>query len=110
MEKERHKKNDTVSKAMFVNKYKYNVFDLPVADNITFYVRENEITWVQGRDGGWTIFSVCDADGVDDEKFAPFLAILLIWLKQQRKGIVVEMPEPYGKCETVWGNDDYDAF
>ncbi len=40
-EKERHKMNDAVSKAMFVNKYKDTVFDLPDADNNTFYVRED---------------------------------------------------------------------
>ncbi len=34
-EKERHKKNYAVSKAMFVNKYKDTVFDLPNADNNT---------------------------------------------------------------------------
>ncbi len=51
--KERNKKNDAVLKAMFVNKYNNTVFDLPDADNNTFYVRENGIAWVQGWDGGW---------------------------------------------------------
>ncbi len=44
-EKVRHKKNDAVSKAMFVNKYKDTVFDLHDADNNTFYVGENVIAW-----------------------------------------------------------------
>ncbi len=35
-EKERHKKNDTVSKAMFVSKYRHIVFDLPDAAKSTF--------------------------------------------------------------------------
>ncbi len=47
------------------------VFDLPDADNNNFYVGKNEIAWVQGRDGGWTIFRVCDVEGT------PFLSILL---------------------------------
>ncbi len=107
-EKERHKKNDAVSKTMFVNKYKDKVFDLPDADNNTSYVGEIEIAWVWGRDGGWIIFGVCDVDGVDDEKITPFLAIPLIRLKQQKEGVVVEMPEPGSKEEKVWGSNDYD--
>ncbi len=67
------------------------MFDLSDADNNTFYVGENEIAWIQGRDGGWTIFGVYDVDGVEDEKRTPFLVIALIWLKQQKEGIVVEM-------------------
>ncbi len=108
-ERERHKKNDAVSKAMFVNKYKDTVFDLPDGDNNTFYVREKEIAWVQGWDGGWTIFGVWDVDGVKDKKLTPFLAISLIWLKQQKEGIVVKMPEPGSEEEKVWGSDDYDS-
>ncbi len=107
-EKERHKKNDAVSKAMFVNKYKDTVFDLTDADNNTFYVGEDEIVWERGWNGGWTIYRVCDVDGVEDEKLTPFLAILLIWLKQQREGIVVEMPVPGSNEEKVWGSNDYD--
>ncbi len=44
-EKERHKKNDIVSKAMFVNKYEDAVFDLQDTDNNTFYAGKNEIGW-----------------------------------------------------------------
>ncbi len=73
-EKERHKKNDAVSKAVVVNKYIDTVFHLPDADNNTFYVEKNEIAWVQGRDGSWTIFGVCDVEGVKDEQLTPFLA------------------------------------
>ncbi len=40
------------------------MFDLPDADNNTFYVGENEIAQEQGRDEGWTIYEVCDVDGV----------------------------------------------
>ncbi len=92
-EKERHKKNDAVLKATFVKKYKHTVFDLPDADNNTFYVVENEIAWVQGSDGGWTILSICDIEGVEDETLTLFLIISLIPLKQQRKGIIVETTE-----------------
>ncbi len=30
-------------------------------------------------------------------------------MKQQREGIVVEMPKPGSKEEKVWGSDDYNA-
>ncbi len=107
-EKVRHKKNDAVSKAMFVNKYKNTVFDLPDAGNNTFYVGENEIASEQGWNGGWTIYGVCNVDGVEDEKFTPFLSILLIREKQQKEGIVIEMPAPGSNEEKVWGSDGYD--
>ncbi len=54
-EKERQKKNDAVLKAMFVNKYKDTMFDLPDADNNTSYDGKNEIAWVQVRDDGRTL-------------------------------------------------------
>ncbi len=92
---------------MFVNKYKYTVIDLPVANNNTFYVIKNEIGWVQGRDEGWTIFWVCDVEGVEDEKLNPFVAILLVSLTQQKAGVVVEMPEHGSNEEKVWGSDDH---
>ncbi len=76
---------------MFVNTYKDTVFDLSDADNNTFYIGKNEIAWVKGKDGGWTIFGVCDVEGVEDEQLTPIFAISLIWLKQQKEGIVVEM-------------------
>ncbi len=57
---------------MFANKYEETVFDLPDADDNTFYVDKNEIAWVQGRDGGCTIFGVCDIDGVEDKKLTLF--------------------------------------
>ncbi len=71
--------------------------DLPDADNNTFYIGKNEITWVQGRDGGWTIFVVCDIERVEDEQLTPFLANSLIRLNQQKEGIIVQMPEPDSK-------------
>ncbi len=40
------KKNDAVSKAMFVNKYKDTVFDLPDADDNSFYIGKKEVGWV----------------------------------------------------------------
>ncbi len=86
---------------MIVNKYEDTVFDLPDADNNTFYIGKNEIAWVQGRDEGWTIFGVCDIEGVEDEKLTPFFAMLLIWLKQQKEGIVVEIPESGSEEENV---------
>ncbi len=92
---------------MFDNKYKDTVFDLPNADNITFYVGENEIARERGQDGGWTTYGVCNVEGEEDEKLTPFLAILLIRKKQQKEGIVIEMPERGSNEEKVWGSDNY---
>ncbi len=93
---------------MFVNKYKDTVFYLADADNNTVHVGENEIAWKQGQDGGWTIYGVCNVDGVEDKKLTPLLAILLIRQTQQKEGIVIEMPGPGSNEEKVWGSDDYD--
>ncbi len=84
------------------------MFDLPNVDNNIFYIGENETAWVWGWDGGWAIFGVYDIEGVEDEKLTPFLAISFIWLKHQREGIIVEMPEPSSKEEKVWDSDDFD--
>ncbi len=92
---------------MFVNKYKDTVFDLPYADNNTFYVGQDEIVWKHGWDGGWTIYGVCNVEGVEDKKLTPFLEISLIQQKQQQEAIVKEMPAPGSDEENVWGSDDY---
>ncbi len=84
------------------------MFDLPNAYNNTFYVGENKIAWVQGQDGGWTIFGVCNVDGVEDEKLTHLLAISLIRQKLQKEGIVIEMPEPSSEEEKVLGSDEYE--
>ncbi len=81
------------------------MFDLPDADNNTFYVIENEIAWVQGRTGGCDIFGVSDVETVEDKKPTPFSAILLIWLKKQSNRIVVDMPEPGSDEEKVRGSN-----
>ncbi len=39
----------------------------------------------------------------------PYLAVLLIRLKQQREGIMVKMPEPSSKEEKVWCSYDYNT-
>ncbi len=101
MGERKHKKNDAVSKAMFVDKYNDTVFDIPDAYNNTFCIGKNEIAWVQGRDGGWTISGFCDVEGVEDEQLSLFLTISLIWLKQHKEGILVEE-------EKMWGSDNYD--
>ncbi len=93
---------------MFVNKHEDTVLNLPDADNNTFHIGKNEREWVWGRGRCWTIFGVCDMMVDKDEKLAPFLAILLIQLKQQKEGFVVGIPEPGSKEEKVWGSDNYD--
>ncbi len=85
------------------------MFYLPDADNNTVYVSKYEVAWVQGRDGGWTIFGDCGIEGVEDEQLTPFLSKSFIWMKQQKEGVSVEMPEPGSKEEKVWGSDNYDS-
>ncbi len=84
--KEKAWENYALSKALLVNKYKDTVFNSPDADSNNFYVDINEIRYVWGRDCCWTIFGVCDMEGVDDEKLTPFVAITLIW-KEQRTSV-----------------------
>ncbi len=92
---------------MFVNKYKDTVFDLSDVDNNTFCSGKNEIGWVLGSYGGWNIFRVCYVEGVENEKLAFFLAILIICLKHQRKRIMMEMPESGSKEEKVCDSNDH---
>ncbi len=69
-EKEKHKKNDAVARVLFVNKYKDLTYRLPAQsdDDIDrlYCIREEDIVWGCGRDGGWTIFG---------DKITPFLAV-----------------------------------
>ncbi len=88
-----------------MNKYE-EFFALPDADINTFYVGENDIEWVKGRDGGWNIYGVCDVEGVEDAKLSPFLALSSIQQKQQREGILVKKSEPCSKEEKLCGSDD----
>ncbi len=83
------------------------MFDLPDADNNSFYICKDEIDWVQGTDGGWTIFGMCDVEGIEDENLPLFLAVLLIWQKQQKEGMMIEMSESGSKDEKIWGSFDY---
>ncbi len=46
---------------------------------------------------------------VEDEKLTSFVSMLLIQMKQQMKGIAVEMFEPGSKEETVWGSYDHNS-
>ncbi len=54
-EKEKHKKNDAVVRALFVNKYKDLIYCLPAQseNNIDqiYVIREEDIVWCQGKDG-----------------------------------------------------------
>ncbi len=109
MGKERHKKNDTVSKAMpiFTNSlcltYQKLITILSVGENKIGQVQ------VQGRDCGGTIFGVCDLERIEDKKLTPILAVQLIPLKQKGERIVVEMSELVSEKEKVLGGDDYEV-
>ncbi len=79
-EKEKHKKNDAVVRALFVNKYKDLSYRLPAQsdDDIDrmYIIREE---WCLGRDGGWTIFGQCEDPEVEEDKIVmPSCASLMI--------------------------------
>ncbi len=74
--------------------YKDTVFDLIDDQNKSYYVTDDDILLEQGKRCGWTIYGVCDQEGVPDKPLTPFLAISLICEKHQAYGIFIEMPEP----------------
>ena len=96
--KEKHKKNDAVVRALFVNKYKDLIYCLPAQsendiDRI-YVIREEDIVWCQGKDGGWTIFGQCEDPLVEEDKITPFLAVTLICNTVQTEGIQILHPDP----------------
>ncbi len=88
-EKELHQKQDAVAQTMFVNKYNDTMLDLIDEQNITYYVTKDDVLFVWGRKGGWTIYGVCDEEGVPYEPFTLFLAISLIRDKPLANGIYI---------------------
>ncbi len=97
MGKEKHKKNDTVVRALFVKKYKDLSYQLPAKsdDDIDclYLIQEEDIVWCHGRDGGWTIFGQCEDPEIEEDKIMPFLAITLICDTVQAEGIRIHRPE-----------------
>ncbi len=97
-EKEKHKKNDVVARALFVNKYKDLSHQSSAQSNddidCLYFIRKEDIMWCHDRDGGWTIFGQCEDPGIEEDKITPFLAVTLICDTVQAEGIKIHMPEP----------------
>ncbi len=105
-EKEKHKKNDAVVRALFVNKYKDLIYRLPAQsendiDRI-YVIREEDIVWCRGKDGGWTIFGQCEDPSVEEDKITPFLAVTLICDTVQAEEIQILRPDP--------GSPDWEVY
>ncbi len=68
LETDSYKKNDVVSKAMFVKKNEDNAFNLPDSIYKTIYVGKDDIACEHDKDAGWMIYSSCVKPGVPKEK------------------------------------------
>lgn len=99
-----------VAKAMFTNKYKIQCLTTLIATVRHFMWAKKIYFSYHKKDGGWTIFAVCNDEsdeGDEGEILTPFLAISLIQKKQQSEGVIMEMPEPGSEEEKVLvANDD----
>ncbi len=94
--KKKHKKNDAVVRAHFVNKYKdcsYNLCAQTENDvDKIYFIEENDIVLCRGREGRWTILAGVKTQVLKKTK-TPFLAVTLICNTVQTKGIRVVAPE-----------------
>ncbi len=86
---------------MFVNKYKDTTFEHPDTKE-TYPVDDDEIQFLRGCSGGWTIYGNCNDPGVEEESLTPFLAIQLIWDIPQAVGVKVERPLPGSEDEQLY--------
>ncbi len=67
------------------------------------YIIWNAKFYIQQKDGGWTIFVVCDEENVEDKILTLFLAVSLIQKKPQSERVIVETPHWDSEEEKVWG-------
>ncbi len=104
-EKEKHKKNDAVARALFINKYKDLSYQLPAHIDRLYFIIEEEIVLCCGRDGGWTIFGQCEDPKIEEDKITPFLAVTLIHDIVQAEGIKIQRPEPNSPEYDVYDPD-----
>ena len=79
-------KNDPVSEARLLQKYKGLVFSDP-DNNITYSVFEENMEYRRGSNNGWYVIAVSAEEGVEDEVFSLELACELIGLTQQASGV-----------------------
>ncbi len=87
-EEDARKKNDCVSEALLLQKYKGLVFHDPDSGH-DFSIWHNNMEFRCGRGNGWFLLGVCAEDGVEDEAFTLELARKLIGDTPQKDGIQV---------------------
>ncbi len=87
-EEETREKNDWVSKALLLQKYKGLVFHDPDSGNDCCIWQQN-MEFRCGRGNGWFLHGVCTKDGVEDEAFTLELACKMIVETPQKDGIQV---------------------
>ena len=90
-EEEARKKNDCVTEAKLLAKYKGLIFCDPDTD-LAFKVWEQNLEFRRGRgDGGWYVIGECadDPDNVQTEAFTLEIACQLIGETKQEEGILV---------------------
>jgi hypothetical protein len=87
-EEEARKKNDCVSEALLLQKYKGLVFCDPDSGN-DFSIWQQNMEFCRGRGNGWFLLGVCTKNGVEDEGFTLELACKMIGDTPQKDGIQV---------------------
>ena len=91
-EEEARKKNDCVSEALLLQKYKGLVFHDPDSGH-DFSIWHNNMEFRRGRGNGWVLIGVCAEDGVEDEAFTLELACEMIADTPQKDSIQVVQQE-----------------
>ena len=82
------KKNDCVSEALLLQKYKGLVFHDPNSGN-DFCIWQQNMEFCRERGNGWFLLGVCTEDRVEDEAFTLELACEMIGETPQKDGIQV---------------------
>ena len=86
------KKNDCVSEAQLLQKYKGLVFHDPDTKK-EFSIWPHNMEFRRGRGNGWVLIGVCAEDGVEDEAFLLEVACELIGDTPQNDSIQVVLRE-----------------
>ncbi len=87
-EEDARKKNDSVSEALLLQKYKGLVFHDPDSGN-DFCIQHQNMEYRRGRGNGWFLLGVCAEDGVEDQAFTLELACEMIGDTPQKDGVQV---------------------
>jgi hypothetical protein len=87
-EEDARKKNDCVSEALLLQKYKGLVLHAPDSGN-DFCILHQNMEYHRGIGNGWFLLGVCAEDGVEDEAFTLELACEMIGDTPQKDGVQV---------------------